>query len=160
MLMLPGGFGAAKNLCTFALDGAKMRVQADVQRLVTGFHAAGKPIGLCCIAPVIAAKLIAGVRVTLGPEGPGHDAPKAIATWGAVHQAAAVDQCVIDRDKKVITAPAYMYGDANPWQISVGIGKMVEATTRLAAKQRGITIADDEAALISSAFMYSTSFVG
>jgi enhancing lycopene biosynthesis protein 2 len=157
MLVIPGGFGAAKNLCTFAFDGAGMNVQADAARLVTAFHSAGKPIGLCCIAPVIAARLIAGVRVTLGPEGPGHDAPRAIAGWGAVHQAAAVDQCVIDRTHKVITAPAYMYGEANPWQISLGIGKMVEATVRLSAQQRGVTIADDAGALVTSAFMYGTA---
>lgn len=132
-LLLPGGFGAAKNLCSFALDGEKMTVLPDVARLVRGFHGAGKPIGLACIAPVIAARLLPGVTVTLGAEG---DAPNAVRAWGGVHRVTGVEQCVVDEGFKVATAPAYMYGDANPWQISVGIGRMVEEVLRLIGQGR------------------------
>jgi enhancing lycopene biosynthesis protein 2 len=128
-LFFPGGFGAAKNLCTFAKDGTGMTVHPEVQRLLREFHGAGKPIALCCIAPVLAARVLPGVTVTLGAEG---DAPAAARAWGAHHQAAPVDQCIVDARNKVVTTPAYMYGDANPWQVSVGIGHMVEATLKLA----------------------------
>ena len=43
-----------------------MTVDATVSEKVEAFHSAGKPIGMCCIAPVIAAKLIPGVEVTVG----------------------------------------------------------------------------------------------
>lgn len=128
-LFFPGGFGAAKNLCTFAKDGAGMTVLPEIERLLREFHGAGKPIALCCIAPVLAARVLPGVTVTLGAEG---DAPAAVRAWGARHQIAPVDQCVVDASNKIVTAPAYMYGDANPWQVSVGIGHMVEATLKLA----------------------------
>lgn len=134
-VVFPGGFGAAKNLCTFAKDGKAMTVKPDVERVVKDFHGAGKAIGLCCIAPVIAAKVLPGVTVTLGAEG---DAPAAVRSWGSKHQVAPVDQAVVDESFKVATAPAYMYGDANPWQISQGIGEMIEATLRLASDAKGV----------------------
>ncbi|XP_046902491.1 glutamine amidotransferase-like class 1 domain-containing protein 3, mitochondrial [Hypomesus transpacificus] len=67
-VIFPGGFGAAKNLSSFAVDGADFKVNQDVERVVKEFHKAGKPIGLCCIAPVLAAKLLPGVEVTVGHE--------------------------------------------------------------------------------------------
>ena len=62
----PGGFGAAKNLSNFAVEGPNMEVDGTVSRVLKEFHGAGKPIGLCCIAPVIAAKVFEGVEVTVG----------------------------------------------------------------------------------------------
>ena len=54
-LLVPGGFGAAKNLSDFAVVGAGMTVQPDFLKLAREFHQRGKPIGLICIAPVMAA---------------------------------------------------------------------------------------------------------
>lgn len=146
-LFFPGGFGAAKNLITFAKDGTSAKVDPEVERVFGLFHAASKPIGLCCIAPVIAAKLLGtgvklqagathgagrgGVTVTLGQEG---GATEAVSAWGSRHKVAAVEQAVVDPDHRVVTSPAYMYGDATPWQVYQGIGKMVEETVALCAK--------------------------
>ncbi|MFT3684404.1 MAG: isoprenoid biosynthesis glyoxalase ElbB [Phycisphaerales bacterium] len=143
-LLFPGGFGAAKNLITFAKDGANAKVDPEVEQVFGAFHAAGKPIGLCCIAPVLAAKLLGtgtkleagahpgagrgGVTVTLGEDGGPADV---VRQWGSKHQAAPVDQAVVDAEHRVVTSPAYMYGDATPWQVFQGIGKMVEETIRL-----------------------------
>ncbi|XP_077851252.1 glutamine amidotransferase-like class 1 domain-containing protein 3, mitochondrial isoform X4 [Macaca mulatta] len=66
--IFPGGFGAAKNLSTFAVDGKDCKVNKEVERVLKEFHQAGKPIGLCCIAPVLAAKVLRGVEVTVGHE--------------------------------------------------------------------------------------------
>ncbi|XP_049730952.1 glutamine amidotransferase-like class 1 domain-containing protein 3, mitochondrial [Elephas maximus indicus] len=66
--ILPGGFGAAKNLSTFAVDGKDCKVNQDVERVLKEFHSAGKPIGLCCIAPVLAARVLHGIEVTVGHE--------------------------------------------------------------------------------------------
>ncbi len=128
-VLFPGGFGAAKNLCTFASHGADCRVDPQVERVLRAFHKAGKPIGLCCIAPVLAAKVLGtgaggpGVSVTLGDD-PG--VAGAVAKMGATHVARPVTEAHVDRANKIATAPAYMY-EATPHEVYVGIGKMVEA---------------------------------
>ncbi|XP_068541647.1 glutamine amidotransferase-like class 1 domain-containing protein 3, mitochondrial [Anas acuta] len=67
-VIFPGGFGAAKNLSTFAVDGKDCKVNREVERVLKDFHKAGKPIGLCCISPVLAAKVLSGAEVTVGHE--------------------------------------------------------------------------------------------
>ena len=68
-LVLPGGFGAAKNLCDFAFRGADCEVHPEVARVVRAVHAAGKPVGAVCIAPVILARLLGAEspQLTIGP---------------------------------------------------------------------------------------------
>lgn len=66
VLVIPGGFGAAKNLCDWAFKEIEMSLDVDVERIVKDFHRTKKPIAMCCIAPVIAAKTIPGVRITVG----------------------------------------------------------------------------------------------
>lgn len=93
-VLFPGGFGAAKNLCDFGVRGPEeMTVREDVKNVLLGFHKAGKPIGLCCIAPVLAAKVFPGVAVTVGsdkeddPYWPFAGAAKGIEVMGAKHVA-------------------------------------------------------------------------
>lgn len=133
-MFFPGGFGAAKNLCTFAVDGADCEVEPSVERAVKLFRAAGKPIGMCCIAPVIAAKILGtaaggeGCTITLGGEG---DAPNAAKKMGAKHVVKGVREAVVDTDNLLVTTPAYMC-EAPIHEVYEGIGKMVEETMRLA----------------------------
>ena len=70
-ILIPGGFGAAKNLCTFGFDGAEMSVHEDIEKVLRDFRSQEKVIGLTCIAPVIAAKIFGndGVKLTLGGSG-------------------------------------------------------------------------------------------
>ena len=65
-VVVPGGFGAAKNLSDFGFKGAEMTVNGEVEKVLKEFHQAGKPIALCCIAPIIAAKVFGsqGVKVS------------------------------------------------------------------------------------------------
>ena len=56
-VLLPGGFGAAKNLCNFAVDGDDCTVNPEVEAFLREAHAPGKPIGAMCIAPVILARV-------------------------------------------------------------------------------------------------------
>lgn len=127
-VIFPGGYGAAKNLCTFAVDGPACEVEDDVARVVRTFHAAGKPIGMCCIAPVIAARVLGtanggpGCTITLGEEG---DAPAAARTMGAQHKACRAVESCIDRENHLVSTPAYML-DAPLHEIHAGIGRMVE----------------------------------
>lgn len=132
-VVFPGGFGAAKNLCTFAEDGPECRVNADVERVIKGFHTRRKPIGLCCIAPVIGARVLGtgrggpGCRVTIGSD-PGVSA--AIAKMGATNVPARATEAVVDEAQRVVTTPAYMC-DAPVHEVYEGIGKMVERVVRM-----------------------------
>ncbi|MBY0112789.1 MAG: isoprenoid biosynthesis glyoxalase ElbB [Phycisphaerales bacterium] len=128
-LAFPGGFGAAKNLCTFAKEGAACTVIPDVARVVLEFHQQNKPIALACIAPVIAAKVLGtaaggpGCAVTLGAES---DASRAANAMDASHIAKAVTEAHVDETRRIITTPAYMC-DTGPHGVFVGIGKMIDA---------------------------------
>lgn len=129
-LILPGGFGVAKNLCSYATDGANMKVVPEVERLVLALHAAHKPLGFICIAPVIAARLFGSekVKLTIGldPVTAGH-----LRGWGAEHVDCAVDQIVVDQRLEVVSTPAYMLG---PWiaPVAAGIDKLVAAVLEMA----------------------------
>ena len=105
-LVVPGGFGAAKNLCNFAVAGAEMEVQDDFLRIARSFHQAGKPIGLICIAPVMATAICGeGVRCTIGNDA---DTAAAIEAMGGEHLACPVSEARVDAERKLVTTPAYM----------------------------------------------------
>ena len=108
-LLFPGGFGAAKNLSSFALDGASMTVDADVESAIRKTMAAGKPIGAMCIAPVILGRLIPGVEVTVGHDKGTNEALKAM---GACPVDVFGPEVVYDRKNNVYTTPCYMLPDA------------------------------------------------
>ena len=139
-VVFPGGFGAAKNLCTFATDGENCTVIPEVERLVKGFHGAKKPIAMCCIAPVIGAKVLGkarggpGVRVTLGDDA---GAAAAVANMGATHIIRKVTEAAADEANRLTTTPAYMYGEANPWEVYQGIGEMIEGMLAMVKSGRG-----------------------
>ena len=121
-LVIPGGFGAAKNLCTFAVDGPDCTVDPGVEKLVKAMHGAGKPIGALCIAPALVAKILGdGVQVTIGND---KGTAEAIAKTGAVHQDQVVEDIVVDEAKKVVTTPCYMLGPG-PAAVGAGIDKLV-----------------------------------
>jgi enhancing lycopene biosynthesis protein 2 len=136
-LIFPGGFGAAKNLITYAHDGEQAKVHPEVTRVMREFHASGKPIGLCCIAPMIAAKVLGthaggpGVRVTLGAD---EACAKVVHAWGSTCETAPVEHALTDERQRVVTSPAYMYADATPAQVFDGISAMVVKVLELAAK--------------------------
>ncbi len=121
---LPGGFGAAKNLCTFAFDGADCSVDPEVERVLKEAHDAGKPIGFMCIAPALGAKVFGDkkIKVTIG-----HDAgtANAINATGATHVEADAEAIVIDDALNIVSTPAYMEAK-NPAQVFEGISALVE----------------------------------
>ena len=123
-LFFPGGFGAAKNLCNYAFKGADMVVEPDVARVILEMHAAKKPIGAMCIAPMMLARLIPGVCVTLGAEGT--DAAEHVKAWGAEHVQTENGDVCADNEDLVFTTPAFML-DATLKDIYDGAYNMVEA---------------------------------
>ena len=121
-LVVPGGFGAAKNLSDFAFEGAELRVQVDVLVAVKSFAEAGKPIGLICIAPVMAGRIFAeGVLATIGKDS---TTAEAMEQTGVTHQICAVDDIVVDETHKLVTTPAYMLAK-NISEAASGINKLV-----------------------------------
>ncbi|MBB6520437.1 isoprenoid biosynthesis glyoxalase ElbB [Pseudoteredinibacter isoporae] len=105
-VIVPGGFGAAKNLCTFAVDGPEMAVNPDFSAFVQSAKSVGKTIGLMCIAPAMSAKLLgAGVCCTIGNDA---DTAAAVEKTGARHENCAVDAIVYDEANKLVSTPAYM----------------------------------------------------
>ena len=118
-LIIPGGFGAAKNLCSFGFEGADMTVQADVEKALVDFKAEDKVIGLTCIAPIIAAKVFGktGVKLTLGGRGdnfPYAGSIDAATSFGAEHEDHDWSGVCVDQANNIVTTPAYMQGDAAP----------------------------------------------
>ncbi|CAA0126316.1 Glyoxalase ElbB [Halioglobus japonicus] len=105
-LLVPGGFGAAKNLSNFAVAGAAMEVQPDFLALAQAFHHSGKPIGLVCIAPVMAAAICGeGARCTIGSDA---ETAAAINAMGGEHLECPVSEARVDKERKLVTTPAYM----------------------------------------------------
>jgi enhancing lycopene biosynthesis protein 2 len=129
-LIIPGGYGAAKNLCTFATEGVKLQVNPDVERLIRDMAAAGKPLGFVCIAPVIAAKVLGAkkVKLTIGND-PATAA--AVNALGAIHVDSPVDQIVVDEKNRVVSTPAYMLGPTIA-PVAAGIERLVGAVLEMA----------------------------
>jgi len=134
-LVLPGGFGAAKNLCDFAFRGADCSVDPEVSRVVRAVHAAGRPVGAMCIAPVVLAKLLGSEapKVTIGTD---EGTAKAIEAMGATHLACPVKETVVDEKRRVVTTPAYMLA-GNIAEAATGIDGFVAQVLRLAALPAG-----------------------
>lgn len=123
-LVFPGGFGAALNLCDFAIKGPDCAVDADAERVIQEFYQAKKPIGAICIAPALIARVLGsqGVSLTIG-----HDegTAQAIESLGAKHQNKKVDEIAVDDAHKIVSTPAYMLGQ-NPAEVGKGIKALIQ----------------------------------
>jgi len=122
-LVLPGGFGVAKNLCTYAFDGAEMNVDPDVEAAVKSVKAQNKPIGALCIAPVILAKIFGNVTLTIGKD---ETTEKHIETMGAKNIRTTHGDVVIDEKNKLYSTPCYML-DARISNIAEGAENLINA---------------------------------
>jgi len=137
-LIIPGGFGAAKNLSNFAVKGADMTVHEDVERVIKEFHAAKKPIGMCCIAPVLAARVLKGASLTLGgsdAEGgkwPYAGSLEAARSMGANVVEKTVAEVEVDEANRLVTTPAFMY-EGKFHEIQDGVSAMVKAVLKMCA---------------------------
>ncbi|WP_394129172.1 isoprenoid biosynthesis glyoxalase ElbB [Shewanella maritima] len=122
-LIVPGGFGAAKNLCNFAINGKDCNIQPSVEAFIREFAIANKPVGMMCIAPVMM-PIIYG-KSALGTIGNDIDTAMAFNEMGGHHQEATVDQIVVDQTNKVVTTPAYMLATSIA-EANSGIEKLVK----------------------------------
>jgi len=122
-LIVPGGFGAAKNLSTFASEGAECLVDPDLKRLAQAMHAAGKPLGFICIAPAMLPRIFDfPLRLTIGTD---IDTGEIVEDMGGEHVPCPVDDIVVDEDNKIVTTPAYMLAQSIA-EAATGIDKLVD----------------------------------
>lgn len=130
-LALPGGFGAALNLSTWATKGAACSVNADLEKALRAFYKSSKPIGAICIAPTLVARVLGreNVTVTIGND---PETAAEIKKTGAIHETCPVDDYITDRLHKIITTPAYMYDGATPAQIFKGVSGLAKELVEMA----------------------------
>jgi enhancing lycopene biosynthesis protein 2 len=130
-VILPGGFGAAKNLCTFATEGDACTVDEDVQKLLVDMHAAGKPIAALCIAPAVLAKVFGPdlhPSITIGNDS---GTAAALEALGARHVDATVADIIVDEENRMITTPCYMLAGRIS-EVADGAEKAVDALLKMA----------------------------
>jgi enhancing lycopene biosynthesis protein 2 len=128
-LIVPGGFGVAKNLSDFAVKGADCTIQPDFLKFAQAMHQAGKPIGLICIAPAMAARIFGeGVECTIGNDA---DVAAAITAMGGKHISCPVKECHVDSANKLVTTPAYMLAGRIS-EAAEGINRLVHEVLVLA----------------------------
>jgi enhancing lycopene biosynthesis protein 2 len=104
-LILPGGFGVAKNLCTYAFDGANATVYPPLAEIIKAAHQKQLPVGALCISPVILAKVLGNITITVGND------PATIANveqMGATHVNTQEGEVIADKANRVFTTPCYM----------------------------------------------------
>jgi len=125
-LVMPGGYGVAKNHCSFATEGAQGKVRPDVAAFVRGFFDASKPVGAICIAPALVALALQGktsAELTLGND---EGCAGAMKKLGHKHHITPdAKRIVIDEAHKLVTTPAYMFDDARLSDVFAGIERCV-----------------------------------
>ncbi len=122
-IIFPGGFGVAKNLSTFAFDGVDCKVNNEVERVIKDMVKAKKPIGALCISPVVVAKVLGDVELTIGQD---KDTANAVEQMGARHKTTNHGDVVVDTKYKVATTPCYML-DATIVDIANGADNVIKA---------------------------------
>ncbi|EDV22689.1 uncharacterized protein TRIADDRAFT_28263, partial [Trichoplax adhaerens] len=144
-IVFPGGFGAAKNLSTVAVKGPDCEVNDEVQRVIVDFHKLKKPMGFCCIAPTIVAKVLGTGEVTVGQsknddgKWPYADTAQAIEKMGAKHPNFMTDKHLlncfheihVDQENRVVTTAAFMC-DADFHVVHDGVAAMVQTVLKMA----------------------------
>ncbi|WP_447555286.1 isoprenoid biosynthesis glyoxalase ElbB [Vreelandella sp. EE22] len=132
-VIVPGGFGVAKNLSDFALQGDNMQVLESLKEALKAFKADAKPIGLMCIAPVLVPRLLGdGIAVTIGRD---PSVAGAISAMGGLHKSCNVDDIVVDLEHQVVTTPAYMQAERIS-EAATGIFKLVERINDMLDQER------------------------
>jgi len=122
-LVIPGGFGAAKNLCSYAFDGPDCTVNPEVENAVKAMYARKKPMGALCIAPVILARVLDNIEVTIGQD---EATAENLSRMGARHTTTWQGEIAIDQQNKIVTTPCYML-DSRVDQIALGADNLIKA---------------------------------
>jgi enhancing lycopene biosynthesis protein 2 len=134
-LVIPGGFGSAKNFTTWAFDGPNGSIRSDVKLLLVNMINVGKPIVALCVSPVVLAKALEGssvkLNLTIGSslEASPYEIPSfeaGLQATGATTEEKSIREILVDAENKVITAPCYMM-DASILEIRNNIQQAIQA---------------------------------
>lgn len=144
-VIFPGGYGVTKNLSTFNSDGKDCKINHDVERIMKEFHRSRKPIGLSCMAPILACRVLPSLEVTMGQERdessrwgrwPYTSMVQAVKSMGARHSIREPYEVQVDEKNKVISTPTFMWEtDYHYHYIFDGIGSMVKHVMRMTASK-------------------------
>ncbi len=130
-VILPGGYGAVKNLSDFASKGSAAKVNPEVARLIKEMAVAKKPIGAICIAPATIAAILGrelSPTLTIGTD---EGTAAALEGTGAKHQNCPVTEFVVDAKNKIVSTPAYMLANRIS-ETAEGIAKLVKEVIKMA----------------------------
>ena len=122
-IVFPGGFGVAKNLCSFAFDGAQCSVNPEIEKTIKSMALLNKPIGALCIAPALIARVIEGVDITIGND---EETALLIEKMGAHHINTVHGGVIVDKKKNIVTSPCYMI-ESDITQIAEGAENVIKA---------------------------------
>lgn len=116
-LVIPGGFGAAKNLNQWAISGAAGEIDPAVKKLILEMVKAKKPIAALCMGPTVVAKALEGegihTSLTVGTsaEKTPYDIDgigEAMESIGVQIELATKEEVIVDHTNNIVTAPCYM----------------------------------------------------
>jgi enhancing lycopene biosynthesis protein 2 len=130
-IVIPGGFGSAKNLCTFATEGPNCQVDESAAKLLREMHRLKKPIGALCIAPAMVARLFGSEiapELTIGTDSA---TASALEKMGAKHKNAQVNEIVVDTKNRIVTTPCYMLAQSIK-EVGDGAEKLVAKIMEMA----------------------------
>ncbi|MBI1836717.1 MAG: isoprenoid biosynthesis glyoxalase ElbB [Flavobacteriia bacterium] len=116
-LIIPGGFGSAKNFTKWAFEGPNGTILPEVKLLLVNLINVGKPILALCVSPIVIAKALEGSsihsKMTIGTTasaspydiaGMSDDLTKA----GVETTMKDIKEIEIDKVNRIISAPCYM----------------------------------------------------
>ncbi len=126
-LLLPGGFGVAKNLSNFAFAGVDVNINNQLMAVCLACKQSKKPAAYMCIAPALLPKIYENIKCTIGTD---VGVAQSIDSLGGQHQVAAVEDIIVDVENKVVTTPAYMLAN-NVLEARVGIQRLVNAFSKM-----------------------------
>ena len=138
-LVIPGGFGSAKNFTTWAFNGPGGDIRADVKLLIVNLINVGKPIVALCVSPIVLAKALEGstieLNLTMGSTKSASpysisDFMEGINVTGASTSERELTEILIDTKNKVISAPCYMM-EATILEIRHNIKQAIDALNLL-----------------------------
>lgn len=131
-LVLPGGFGSAKNLCDYAFKGSAMKVRPEIVKNIQDFYDQKKAIGAICIAPMLVGKVLGVKKITL-TIGPDVEAAHVLTAWGVQVKPCAKGACIVDINHQIVSTPAYMYADSTMNEVFLGVRHLAKALHQLCA---------------------------
>lgn len=138
-IVIPGGFGSAKNFTSWAFEGPKGTILPEIKEFLRIAVENKKPIAALCVSPVIMAKALEGSpfqpEMTIGSDKESSpysitDFTAGLESTGTITSMKTVAEIQIDTKNKIVTAPCYMM-DATIIEIRKNIEEAIKATIHL-----------------------------